>query len=858
MKLIKRVLIGIAALVLACGIGYGVYYLVHYYFYDDYKDLIKATDELEEGTEFTGKSDSNPSVTGDGWTLADESDELKLYINTATTDVAVYDKRSGEITYSNPQEEDTATTPVNQNIEKSQLVIYYMDRSNNPVTKGYNTYEYATSFEDQVKILQLSDGIRVEYQIGDFSNSTIIPTSLLKERYEELTAQMDADNVKTMEAYYDVDQSNSNLMSINGKLLPAIKRKLNVALESVGYTEADYEKDMEDAGVESEAPVSFTAAIEYRLDGDSLVMNVPTSEMTEAGGAQIYQVDVLNFFGAGNNTEEGYMVVPNGSGSLINFNNGKTNVQSYMQYVYGMDVLSSSNQTATEHTDNVTMPIFGIVHEKSAVLAVIEDGASLASLTANVAGKTTSYNNVYASFTLRYSEKIEMDGGSMTVVQPDFIKTNIQIRYSFMDQDNCSYSGLAQYYRNYLIEKGDLTENAEADTTTEDIPLYVDLLGGVKYTAFFLGAQYLSVEPMTTYKQANTILDTLSENDINRVVVNYQGWFNGGYYHNVADRINLVDKLGTKKQLEALSDRLEENDGKLYGDVAFQEVTSISKRYMVSTETSRYYGNGHVAIQGRINPTTFRATSGWGYDEVQYYLISPKYLNRYTTQFSNKITRYDITGISLRDLASDLQSDSKRTESINREEALDIVENALATVDATDMDVMESAANAYAWKYADDLINIPMSDNDFFIVDEEIPFYQMVIHGCISYASDSINLSSDYDKQAIILDCVETGSAPHFTYTYEDATEMKYTGLNNIYSSTFSNWVDDTAEIYSEVNEALCNVENATIVNHEEADGVTTVTYSNGVKIYVNRNADKTTVDGIEIPGNDYVVGGVK
>ena len=47
-------------------------------------------------------SDPATEPTGDGYVLAAASGSLKLYINTATADVAVYDTRNGEITRSNP------------------------------------------------------------------------------------------------------------------------------------------------------------------------------------------------------------------------------------------------------------------------------------------------------------------------------------------------------------------------------------------------------------------------------------------------------------------------------------------------------------------------------------------------------------------------------------------------------------------------------------------------------------------------------------------------------------------------------------------------------------------------------------
>lgn len=853
MKTIKKVIIWIVALVLVAGIGYGAYYLTHYYFYRNYKTYLSSY-EIEEGTAFSALSDSAPAV--DGYSLAAESDELKLYISETNTDIAIYDKRSGEITYSNPLDidEDSVANDVNKNIMKSQIVIYYLDSNNNPVTKGYNTYEYGTSLE-QFDIERIENGVRVNYNLGDFSSSTgIVPTYLLESRFEELCSQMDETNRKEFEKRYQESSEYDGVVELISTGASVI-RKLTAALETVGYTEADYQQDMTDTGVEGAMPVSFNVSIEYRLDGDSLIVNVPTSMLTETGGAQAYRIDLLNFFGAGSSTEDGYMVVPNGSGSLINFNNGKTNVANYMQYVYGMDVLASSTVTQTEYTEDAMLPVFGIVKEDSAILAVIENGDALAFITAGVSGSITSYNNVYSAYVIRNYEVLELDGGSMTVVQPKFYDVNIQVRYSFLESDY-SYSGLANYYRNYLIDKGELTLIAE---NSDDVPFYMDVIGGVKETAYFLGTQYLTVYPMTTYEQANEMLDVLAEGDVTNVVLNYKGWFNGGYYHNVANRINLVDKLGTKKELEELASRLEEQGGKLYGDVAFQEVTSISKRYLYSTETSRYYGNGYVALQGRINPVTLRATSGWGYEEVQYYLLSPKFLDRYVQSFAGKITNYDITGIGLRDLADALQADNKRTESIDRQQALEIVLAQFEVLEATEMDILEESANAYAWKYADDLTNVPMTDNDFFIIDTEIPFYQIVVHGCINYAGDAINISDDYSVRQTILDCVETGSYPHFIFTYEDATEMKYTGMNWLYSSTFENWSEDAVEIYTSVNKALRYVNDATIVSHEVVQsGVTKVVYSNGVTIYVNRNNENLTVNGVLVPANDYAVKGVE
>ena len=75
-------------------------------------------------------------------------------------------------------------------------------------------------------------------------------------------------------------------------------------------------------------------------------------------------------------------------------------------------------------------------------------------------------------------------------------------------------------------------------------------------------------------------------------------------------------------------------------------MTTISKRYSSTNETSRYYGGGYVAEFGLVNPATLRQTSGLGYEENHFYLVSPKFMVRYAEKFANKINRFDIDGIS--------------------------------------------------------------------------------------------------------------------------------------------------------------------------------------------------------------------
>lgn len=275
-------------------------------------------------------------------------------------------------------------------------------------------------------------------------------------------------------------------------------------------------------------------------------------------------------------------------------------------------------------------------------------------------------------------------------------------------------------------------------------------------------------------------------------------------------------------------------------------------------ESSRYYGAGYVANFGQINPSTLRQTSGLGYRETKYDLVSPKFLPRYVAEFTERIVNYDITGISLRDLGDTLHSDRRRTNVINREEALDVVLGQFDALEAVGKDIMVNGGNAYAFAYADDIINAPVRDNDYFIIDQDIPFYEMVIHGYINYCGTQINNVSTDDKQEDLLELIEYGAAPHYIFTWENATEMKYSGLNMYYATTYANWSAEAVETYRMLSGALNPVMGAEMVAHEALEnGLRKVTYSNGVCIYVNYTEKDITQDGIVVPARDYEIGGV-
>jgi len=852
----KKLLIALIVLALVIGAAYLGYYLIHFSFYNEYRQYVREP-VMEEATELSlGKQ----KLEGyKDYRLVTESDVLAMYINDETTDVAILDKRTGHITFSVPPgaEEDGVANKVNRDYLRSHVIVNYYNAAR---TEGiYDSYSMSVE-KEQFTLEAIENGVRVTYEMGDFSNSMgTVPQYMSEEKFAELAAQMNEDDAAAFGRYYS---TNSDVAGMRQLLKTArnnrnVQAKLQAMLDGVGFTEEDFTEQMALAGSNVTVPISFVVAVEYRLNDDYVEVSVPVDAIEERGGAAIFRIQLLRSFGAAGTEDSGYMVVPNGDGSIIKLNNGKTNATNYNQYIYGIDPLAA-DYTVVESASNATMALYGMHTQDATILATVEEGAALASVTAGISGKVNSYNYIYTSFVIRGSETLEMFGttgneATLPIVEPEPYRSELTVRYSFLDEDYSGYSGMARYLRERLIREGVLTPKTEA----EELKFYYDVIAGVEMTEFFLGKQYMGLTAMTTFDQAAQMSTALQEKGITNQVMNLQGWFNGGYYHDAANHIFPTWKLGGKSGLKELNGAMEALGGRLYADVAFQKVSFESEGiwFNYQAESAKYYGSGYVASFGQVNPTNFRQTSSLGYHETMYDLISPKFLVRHVNTFADKFADYDVSGISLRDLGNALHSDKKRTNIINRSQALDVVLGTMDTLEATGKNLMFSAANDYTWAYADDILNLPLGDNEYILVDEDIPLYEMIVHGSIDYCGNVYNLTDSKDARVRILNMVEYGAAPHFVFTWKETTEMKYSGMNSSYATTFGTWADTAADVYLEVNECLRDVTDAVMISHEILpDGLRCVTYDNGVRIYVNYSDKTLSAGSVQVPAMSYAV----
>ena len=177
------------------------------------------------------------------------------------------------------------------------------------------------------------------------------------------------------------------------------------------------------------------------------------------------------------------MLVPDGSGSLIHLNNGKTQEEQYVQRVYGADP-NDNSLSRPQVSESAYMPVFGLKNGENAWFAVIEKGDGIASISADIGGRQNSYNHVHATFSLRGEDELEMYTSQkmqeIQLLSEEPYRGDIQVRYHFLHGEDASYSGMARLYQQQLIEQDVLKPLAEQT----ELPFYVDVLGAVDKKGF--------------------------------------------------------------------------------------------------------------------------------------------------------------------------------------------------------------------------------------------------------------------------------------------------------------------------------------------------------------------------------------
>ena len=779
--------------------------------------------------------------------LVAENDYLELYLDEEETDIAVREKASGEIWFSNPvdTEEDSISNGYYKQKLKSQIELTYINE--NTQTSTMNNYVNSIA-DGQFEIERLEDGVRITYLIGDSSAFIIIPERISEERMQQFLDRMEESQQKRVVRNYNQEDGYYILRS---GVKDYLREELAEYFAQAGYTETDYELDMQTSD-EEDSHVWFQIPLTYRLEGLSLVAEVNPEEIDyNDNGFYLVNVELLRYFGA-SMQEDGYLFVPDGSGALIYFNNGKTTEASYSASVFGQDetfVYTAWYESQIDARYTIKMPVFGIRDGSRALFAVLEEGSAYATINAEVAGRTTAYNNMGASFTyLQYGETSLDDmvgANSYYMYSPAEFESSYSIRYFFLSGESADYSDMAAVYRQYLLDEGVLGDRVAA----RELPFYVEYIGAVDKQKTFLGIKYNATETLTTFAQAVEITESLNAGGIGNLNVIYSGWMNGGLHGTAATEFAVVSGLkrgGTSlKEMESFLDGLG-SDLFMTLDLQYVYQDKLFDGYSNMRYAPRYFDNTNIKIND------YGLASRVSEGELAS-LISPRYVNAITSKLAGKIQKKGITGINLGTISWELYSDLLQSSYTDRQMAMRENISAMETLAEAGQTLLGDNANAYVWGSVSELYNVPLASNNYRIIDTEIPFYEMVLHGYMEYAGEAWNLADDYET--LLLKSVESGAGVNFKWIYESNSLLKETDYDYLYSVNYQAWLDRAMEDYGRLNEDLGYLEGQIIMSHEIlSEDVVKVVYEDGSRVYVNYSKEETSVDGVTVPARGYLV----
>ncbi|MBO9599592.1 MAG: hypothetical protein J7559_17425, partial [Cohnella sp.] len=567
----------------------------------------------------------------------------------------------------------------------------------------------------------------------------------------------------------------------------------------------------------------------------------------------VNMVSMLSFFGAGGTDAEGSIFVPDGTGALIRFNNGKTKYPAYQQLVYGADQTIDRTEDPSREQD-VRLPVFGMVRKGEAFLGIIEEGAAAATINADIAGRLNGFNYVYPSFNVINKDEVTLFANEQQRSLPKFqerpMKTDYTVRYAFLSGDEASVTGMAKYYQKYLLKRNGLPQ-PEATPKTKDVPFYLQLVGSINKKKHFAGIPYDAVESLTTFEQAQRIVAEAQELGIRNLKVKFAGWFNEGLDHQVPDHVSVDKAVGGSKGLRSFVSFAREKGISFFPDVSIL-VANTGDSFDQSDDAARTLRD-EPAMLFPVNLALNRRDRS----KPPSYVVSPRLIGGYVDTMLESLREYNTGGISLRDMAGSLNSDYRERKQIDRVESQGISTEAFDKLRDGKLRIMGNGGNAFALPYLSDITEAPMSNSRFKLEDEEVPFYQMVLHGFIDYTGKPFNLSTYTDARQYVLKCLEYGAGVYFEWIYEPNYKVNKTDYDRLYAVNYELWIDQAAEIYKEVNGVLASVQGQRMVSHEKLEeGVFRTVYENGTYVIVNYNRSQASVDGKTIEAESYVTGG--
>lgn len=727
----------------------------------------------------------------------------------------------------------------------------------------------STTFDSNTYIELLEDESNKQYEITIPETFKLMASDDELELYlEEETLAIAVRVIANGFVYSSYDFNNSFSGKSEGYTNPI---KSGVSLELYNGTTpstSNYLDSIKPLGAKDEVRVAtsriqrlangFTASVDYNhpeieikfdlnvtLEDGTLKVNIPASSieeyMKDEWGPEVNyymlrNIIVFPYFGSNQGVDDGYVLVPDGSGALIGLEENPETKSSFKIDIYGED-LGYVTQTARlrassqKEVARISIPLFGMILDagKTGFYVLASEGANYAQL--NFKSKDVINEYYYMYFGFRYRQSYEQyqsrtdEEQHRTSFQDEINDYDVTLEYSFLSGIDADYVGIAKSYQNDLIEDGVLSVNNRTEFT--QTPTKIDFIG----TEVEEGILSSKVSEITKYNEMILIIKQLQNDGYNDLTTSLKTYTKDeeGY------RFDTFRDLGGKSDFKEMLTFMEGNGidfsyyldyVRSYKDYSTGHAQTLSRREITHIELSRMY------YQHMINDT--RLYLGYAEDDVKSF------------------DKYDITNVAFGGLDRAVYT-SYDSGVVNSTRNMTEVNAMLEYFNQNDVSTGIYEPDAYMYEFTDAYYNAPISSSDYAISIASVPFVQLVLGGYMDMYSEYLNFASD--ETTTLLRLVEYGVFPSYVFTGGTTYDLKLTNSSQIYISEYDILQDRISDYYDTIDEGLTATINNEMVNHQFIDeGVVLVTYEDNTQIIINYNEAAYTYNAIVVAATSYEV----
>lgn len=804
-------------------------------------------------------------ISAEGYERVAETEKLALLLRNDNLAVKLYDKRTGKMWSSSPEEEvilQSATSDAVKKRMRSLFTFNYVDLTNiRESKKEINLPDASPSVERR----KIKNGASLDFKFENFAIEFSLELTIAGDEFyctipndkilenEEMAAEI---SEKKEDIQKRIDEFQTLADSFQKKLESSDYDETVITVIKLFSNEIFniLVKAKETTGTESFQPSQFEyiqsdiIEIKDRLDKDSgklydMILQMEedigviielTNELSGSRAGGITDLDLMPYFGTGRFGDNGYVFYPDAGGAISKLNTLHSEAGGvYIQDIY--DSFSPSqkserlNKKSTKIISPALYPVFGIKVDKSAFTAVISKGDTDASIHFNPVTNSNAFGNIYGSFYFRQmTSNNNQNGESFSVYDRIRTKQDWEITYKFLADSDADYSGMARFYKEYLQRNGMLSRSSVMD---REMPLTAEFMMGMEPPQDSFFRNYIK---LTDFSDIEKFAKDLHGEGIDSLMVNVDAWLK--HYGKLSwQSLTPAGEIGGKKGLQSLASYFNE-----------------SGNLLSLTETTGTFFGEDIPRLIRSNATV-KALNKISLDIRGQLYLNPYFAHDRSADNFKAYKKFGNNAITYSDMSGNLYYDYNSYGTATRGETAavfgKIVENGRKSLAYS----VQNNASALYLSQTDWNINMTSDTCGYIFTDMEVPFYQMVFHGFIPYTSNPLNEASDMEKAK--LRRLELGEIPFYRLTSELPSEIKLWYNTGLFSPHLSKWFSVIVEDYKAYFETYGKLWNKEMLSHEAlAEDIYRIRYDGGAEVIVNYTDKDYPYNGKSVPGQGSLI----